>query len=60
MHDNLDANEDAWRAHILATLQAAKGCHLEFAQRDAYTLSGNIGKLRRAVEIARETIESVW
>ena len=46
--------EDAWRAHIRQTLEAARGVQLEFIVRDVYTVHGNIAKARRAVEIMRE------
>ena len=49
--------EDAWRSHIRTTLEAARGVQLEFIIRDVYTVHGNLGKARRAVEIAREEIE---
>lgn len=53
-------DEDAWREHILKTLEAAKGCHLEITQRDIYTLNGNKEKTRRAVQIIRELITDHW
>ena len=46
--------EDAFRAHIAKTVAAAKGCHLEIAQRDVYTVHNNPAKVRRYVEIIRE------
>jgi len=48
--------EDAWRSHIAATLRAAQGVQLEILVRDVYTVHGNLGKPRRAIEIAREEI----
>lgn len=53
-------DEEAWRGHILKTIKAARGCKLEFSQRDVYTLGGDINKPRRAVEIIRELIEKHW
>jgi hypothetical protein len=50
-------NEDAWAKHIAATLQAARGCQMEFIIRDVYTLHGDIGNARRAVEVARREID---
>lgn len=47
-------NEDAVRKHIRKTVDAAKGCQLEFAQRDVYTVHGDAEKVRRYVEIIRE------
>lgn len=53
-------DENAWREHIMMTLNAAKDCKLEITQRDVYTLAGNVHKPRRAVEIVRELIEEHW
>ena len=50
-------NEDAWAEHIRKTLQAARGVFVEFIIRDVYTVHGNLGKPRRAVEVARGEIE---
>jgi len=47
-------DEDAFRAHIMETVNAAKGCTLEITQRDVYTIHGNEEKARRYVEIIRE------
>lgn len=50
-------DEDAWRSHVRATLDAAKGCQVEFIMRDIYSTCGNLNKAKRAVEIAREEAE---
>ena len=50
-------DEEAWRAHIRETLEATRGVSVEFLIRDVYTVHGNLGKPRRAVEIAREEID---
>jgi len=50
-------DEDAWRAHIRETLEATRGVSVEFIIRDVYTVHGNLGKPKRAVEIAREEID---
>jgi hypothetical protein len=55
-----DLDEEAFRQHILKTINCAKGCKLEFSFRDVYTLDGNIEKPRRAVEITRELVEKYW
>ncbi|MCL2708917.1 MAG: hypothetical protein FWF03_07370 [Defluviitaleaceae bacterium] len=55
---NLD--EDEVRKHINATLDAARGCKLEFAQRDVYTIHGNVGKARRYAELIRLCAEENW
>ncbi len=47
-------DEDAFRAHICKTVDAAKGCNLEFTQRDVYTIGHDIEKVKRYVEIVRE------
>lgn len=53
-------DEIEFREHISHTLNAAKGCNLEFIFRDIYTLSGDRGKAGRAVKITRELIEELW
>lgn len=55
---NLD--EDAIRAHIIETITAAKGCTLEFTQRDVYTIDHNPEKARRYIQIIRECIDTHW
>ena len=50
-------DEEAWAAHIRDSLQAARGCQMEFIIRDVYTLHGNLDNGRRAVEIARREID---
>lgn len=50
--------EDALRAHIRKTVQAAKGCTLEFTQRDVYEIHGTYHKVARYVEILREECQS--
>ena len=47
-------DEEGFREHIRATVKAAKGCQLEFAQRDVYTIHHDVAKVKRAVEIIRE------
>lgn len=53
-------DEDAFSAHIKKTLSAAKGCKLEFIFRDIYTLSGDVNKPGKAVNIVRGLIEKLW
>jgi hypothetical protein len=50
-------DEDGWAKHIRTTLDATKGVFVEFAVRDVYTVHGNLGKVRRGVEIIRREIE---
>lgn len=47
-------DEEGLRNHIRKTLQAAKGCTLEFTQRDVYTIHNDRNKVKRYVEILRE------
>jgi hypothetical protein len=53
-------DEVAWREHIRKTLNAANGCKIEITQRDVYTLSGNLQKLKRATQIVHEEIQNNW
>lgn len=55
-----ELDEEALRAHIRKSLSAARGCHMEFAQRDVYTIHRNEEKARRYVQIIREEIEKNW
>ncbi len=50
-------DEAAAAEHIDKTVQAAKGCTLEIAQRDVYTVSNSPEKVRRYVEIIRQSCE---
>ena len=53
-------DEDAWRAHIDKTLDAAKNCSLEITIRDVYTIHNNVDKAKRCVEIMKEAIADKW
>jgi hypothetical protein len=55
-----ELDEAGWRENIRKTLKAAKGCKVEITQRDVYTLSGNLQKLKRATQIVREEIQNNW
>jgi len=55
-----ELDEAAFRKHILKTIHCARGCKLEFSFRDVYTLSGDLGKPRHAVQIVRELLDSHW
>jgi hypothetical protein len=50
-------DEEAWADHIGETLAAARGVPIEFIVRDVYTVHGNLGNARRAVEVARKEID---
>lgn len=52
----VDLDEDAWSAHIRETLDATRDVLVEFIIRDVYTVHGNLGKARRAIELARHEI----
>jgi hypothetical protein len=52
-------DEKAFAEHISKTLQAAKGCPLEFIFRDIYILNGDQSKPARAIKIVREQIEKM-
>jgi len=49
-------DEAGWAEHIRTTLEHTKGCQVEFVIRDVCTLSGNVGKVRTAIDIARREI----
>ncbi len=51
-------DEEAVRAHIVATLKAAKGCKIEFTQRDVYTVNKDVSKVKRYVDIIKEEIQN--
>ena len=55
-------NEEAWAAEIRSTLDALAGKEipLEFVVRDVYTLHGDIGNARRAVDVARSVIDTYY
>ncbi len=53
-------DEDGFRKHIEKTIKTARGCKLEIAQRDVYTINRDINKVKRYVEIIRESIENYW
>ncbi len=50
-------DEEAWADHIRETLDATAGTNVEFLLRDVYSVHGNLGKARRAVELARREID---
>jgi hypothetical protein len=50
-------DEAAYKAHIIETLRAARGCRLEFSLRDIYSLGGEKGRAKRVVALIRHLIE---
>ena len=53
-------DEEAWAAHIRETLEATRGVFVEFIVRDVYTVHGDLGNARRAVEVAQREIEEYY
>jgi hypothetical protein len=53
-------DEEAVRADLRATLEAARGCILEIVMKDNHTLGRNPDNLVRWVRIAREQIAKYW
>lgn len=53
-------DEEAVRASIRKSLNAAKGCKLEITQRDVYTINNDLAKAKRYVDIIKEEIENNW
>jgi len=53
-------DEAAWAAHIRQTLELTRGVQVEFIVRDVYTLHGDLGNARRAVQIARREIARAY
>ena len=53
-------DEEGFVEHIRKTLQAARGCSLEFIFRDVYTVSGDRRKPGHAVAITRRMIDEMW
>jgi len=49
-------NEEGLRADIRKTLNCAKGCTIEFTQRDVYTVNHDCSRVKRYVDIVREEI----
>ena len=54
---DVQLNEEAWAKEIRDTLQHTRWVLKEFLVRDVYTLHCNLGKARRAVEIAHAEID---
>lgn len=53
-------DEDEIRQDLRHTLEAARGCVLEFNMKDTHTLQHQKWRISRWVEIAREEIERHW
>jgi len=53
-------DEDAYRKNIRTTLEAAKGCKVEFSYRDVYALPGGKEKARRAIQLIHEESVKHW
>lgn len=55
-----ELDSEAFAAHILKTLRAARGCKLEFSFRDIYTLENNPAKIGQAIAIVKKLIDENW
>ena len=53
-------DEEACKENIKKTIMAAKGCALEFSQRDVYQINKDVRKVARFVEIIREQVENFY
>jgi len=54
-------DEEAFSSYIRKTASVLKGlCKAEFIFRDIYSLHGNLGKIRQAVEITRGIAETMY
>jgi len=49
-----ELDKEAFKKDIQATMQAAKGCKVEFTQRDVYTVNRSLKKVEEYVSIVRE------
>ena len=59
---DVELDEEAWRAAIATTLKVTQKYNVPvaFSVGDVYTLHGNLGKAKRAVDIANEEIDKVY
>lgn len=53
-------DKEAFRAHSRKSLQAARGCEMEIAHRDVYTINHDISKARRYVDIIKGEFVNCW
>lgn len=53
-------DEEAFAKYMKKTMVAARGCHAEILFRDIYTLTDDITKAGKAVNIVRQLIEDNW
>jgi hypothetical protein len=59
---DVNLNEEAWRREIRSSLDAVRGKNvpLELVVRDVYSVHGNLGKAKRAVELAHAEIDKYY
>lgn len=57
---NAALDEDEVRRHIRKTLDAAAGLTLELSMVDVYTIHNDEGKVRRYIDIVRQTVDRYW
>ena len=53
-------DEEGFAAHVAQTLDAARGCTVEFIYRDVYALGGDVGKPGKAVRTIRRLVDEMW
>lgn len=51
---DVELDVDGFKKHIQQTIDATKGCTVEFTQRDVYTVHNNMQKVRDYVNIVRD------
>jgi len=52
-------DEEAVRTHFKDTLDATRGCHVEFSMRDIYRV-GSAERVKRYIDIIKKTIDENW
>jgi len=57
---NIPLDEESWRAHIRKTIETTQGVFTEFIIRDVYTVHGNLNKVGRSIELARQEIDRYY
>lgn len=53
-------DEEEFRKHIRKSILAARGCEMEIAQRDVYTINHDIAKAKRYIDIIKEETANHW
>ena len=55
-----ELDEEAFRKNIRETVEASRGCKVEYIIRDILSIHGNVHKVKRAGEIIREETEDSY